>query len=300
MNRKEKILRFINTAGNGIELGPSFNPIAPKKEGYRVEIIDHLSREQLVEKYRGQRVNLENIEEVDFVWQGENYTELTGKRKYYDWIIASHVIEHTPDLIGFLKNCAAILKDDGVLSLVVPDKRYCFDHYRPLTGIAKIIDSHFQKNERPTAGAVAEYFINAVANAGNIFWSSTAPENFRFIHSLAEVQKLMGTVVQEKTYIDVHAWCFVPHSFRLIIQDLFGLGFIPFQELGFYPTEGHEFYITLGRQGKGLDRSRLEMVQMIESELMARGPLLVRSRRRIKGLLKRFIPPFIRRFPGAR
>jgi 2-polyprenyl-3-methyl-5-hydroxy-6-metoxy-1,4-benzoquinol methylase len=147
MNRKEKIIRHINKYGYGIEIGPSHNPIAPKKEGFKVHIVDHLNREQLIAKYKEHHVNLENIEEVDFVWQGGNYLELTGKSKYYDWIIASYVIEHTPDFIGFLNSCDAVLKDEGVISLVVPDKRYCFDHYRPITGISKILDNHFLGNK---------------------------------------------------------------------------------------------------------------------------------------------------------
>ena len=79
MNRKEKVLRHINKNGHGIEIGSSYRPVAPKKEGYKVHIIDHMSREQLITKYKDHHVNLENIEEVDFVWRGDNYWELTGK-----------------------------------------------------------------------------------------------------------------------------------------------------------------------------------------------------------------------------
>ena len=168
MNDNKKVLRYINKNGQGLEIGPSHNPVAPKKEGYKVDIIDHMNREQLITKYKDAQVVLENIEEVDFVWQGENYSELTGKKKFYDWIIASQVIEHTPDLIGFLNDCDAILKDDGMISLVVPDKRYCFDHYRPITGLSKIIDSHYQKNKIHTPGTVAEYYLNVVSKAGTI------------------------------------------------------------------------------------------------------------------------------------
>ncbi len=147
MNRKEILLLRINEDGHGIEIGPSYNPIAPKRDGYKVHIIDHMSREQLIDRYKTHPVDLNNIEEVDFLWRGEDYRSLTGKNKYYDWIIASHVIEHTPDLIGFLNDCDTILKDDGVISLAVPDKRYCFDHYRPITGLSKIVDSHFLGNK---------------------------------------------------------------------------------------------------------------------------------------------------------
>ena len=267
MNRKEKVLRHINKNGQGVEIGPSHSPVAPKKEGYKVHIIDHMSREQLIAKYKDHHVNLENIEEVDFVWRGENYSELTGKDKYYDWIIASHVIEHTPDLLGFLNDCDTILKEDGVISLAVPDKRYCFDHYRPITGISQIIDSHFQKTIIHTPGTVAEYYLNVVSKAGNIAWDSNATGRYSFVHSLEDALQGMKSALNKNAYLDVHAWCFVPHSFRLIVHDLFRLGLIPFQEVGFFQTEGCEFYVTLGRNGQGINRSRLEILDIIESEI---------------------------------
>ena len=270
MNRKEKALHYLDPSGFGIEIGPSYGPMAPKKEGYNVHIIDYLNREQLIAKYKAWDVSpesLENIEDVDFIWRGGSYSELTGKSKYYDWIIASHMIEHTPDLIGFLKDCDSILNENGVISLVIPDKRYCFDHYRPITGISKIIDSHILKNHLPTAGAVAEFYLNRVSKSGNIAWDTNTLGEYRLLHSLEEAYREMIGVISEKKYVDTHMWCFVPHSFRLIIQDLFDLGFIPFRELGFFPTEGCEFHIALGRNGKGIDTPRLEILETIELEL---------------------------------
>lgn len=267
MNREEKILRHINKNGLGIEIGPSHSPIAPKNKEYKVHIIDHMSREQLIAKYKNHGINLNKIEEVDFIWQGESYSELTGKTKYYDWIIASHVIEHTPDLIDFLKNCETILKDDGVISLVIPDKRYCFDHFRPITGISNIIDSYYQKNKINTPGKVAEYYLNVVSKGGSIAWDSNTNGDYKFIHSLENALQGMNFVLNQKEYLDVHAWCFVPSSFRLIIHDLYNLGLIPFQEVEFFPTVGCEFYITLSQMGRGINKSRLEMLDMIESEI---------------------------------
>ena len=104
-NRQQKILHRIKVDGYGIEIGPSHRPITPKKEGYKVHIIDHASQADLIEKYTSHKVNVDNIEEVDFVWNGQSYKDLTGQSKFYDWVIAAHVIDHTPDFIGFLKKC---------------------------------------------------------------------------------------------------------------------------------------------------------------------------------------------------
>ncbi len=295
MNREEKILQYIDKNGSGIEIGPSHNPIAAKESGYNVQIIDHMTREALLVKYKDHGVNLNNIEEVDYVWQGESYLELTGKPDHYDWIIASHLIEHTPDLIGFLQNCDTILKNNGVVSLVVPDKRYCFDHFRPITGLAKIIDSHISKNTIHTAGTVAEYFLNVVSQSGEIAWSTKSKGEYELVHSLEEARQGMKSVINDKSYLDVHTWCFVPHSFRLIINDLFQLGLIPFQEVGFSPTNRSEFYITLGRNGKGLSKSRMQMLRIIESEIAGKAntvsdfnTIRQNSEKLITRLVKRF------------
>jgi hypothetical protein len=42
--------------------------MAPRKEGHKVHIIDHLSREQLTANCKDNFRNIENIEEIDFVW----------------------------------------------------------------------------------------------------------------------------------------------------------------------------------------------------------------------------------------
>jgi predicted SAM-dependent methyltransferase len=267
MNGKDKVFAHIDKSGFGLEIGPSYNPLAPKKEGYNIHIIDHMSRDLLIEKYRDHHVNLENIEEVDFVWSGENFEDLTGKSKFYDYIIASHVIEHTPNLIGFLQNCDSVLKNNGVVSLVVPDKRYCFDYYRPISGISKIIDSHYNNCNIHTPGSVAEYFLNVVSKSGNIAWNHDFSGEYCFVHSLADASNGIKSVTQDMAYLDVHAWCFTPSSFRLIIHDLFSLDFIPFQEVCYFETDGCEFYVTLGRNGQGITESRLKLLENIELEL---------------------------------
>ncbi len=268
MGRREKILPYIDKNGRGVEIGPFFRPVAPKKEGYNVHVIDVLSRDQLVSKRPADR---DRIEEVDFIWKGESYAELTGKKKYYDWIIGSHVVEHTPDLVGFLNDCDAILKDDGVLSLAIPDKRFCFDYFRPVTGLSKIIDSHYQHNRAHTPGTIIEFRLHRVRKAGKNSWNSSFAGKYNFTESLEDdIGNLYASAINEPEYRDCHAWCFVPHSFRLIVHDLFSLGLIPFQEVSFSPTETSEFYITLGRKGKGINKSRLEMLKIIDSECRVR------------------------------
>ena len=78
-SREEKVFHLLDKKGAGLEIGPSHNPIAPKAKGFNVHILDHASAAELRNKYQGHGVNLDNIEEVDFVWHGEPFSELIGK-----------------------------------------------------------------------------------------------------------------------------------------------------------------------------------------------------------------------------
>ena len=267
--RAGKILKHVQREAWGVEIGPSYGPLAPKREGYRVHVIDHLNREQLIEKYRSHGMPVDNIEEVDFVWHGEPYAELTGHPHYYQWIIGSHLVEHTPDLIGFLKNCADILRADGVLSLAIPDARFCFDHFRPLTSLGSVIDAHLGGRVMQTPGTVCDSKLNAVSRGGRIAWSAGASGSYGFVHTMEEARALLAKSRAQSEYIDTHAWCFTPSSFRLLIQDLHELGLSPFQECAFFPTEGCEFYMTLGLQGNRPKLDRLDLLQTIRREVNA-------------------------------
>src|SRR5690554_6470647 len=82
-DRRAILLSMLDRDGRGLEIGPSHNPVAPKREGFRVEVVDHADRATLVGKYRGHGVDVDLIEDVDFVWSGESYAELTGQSSHY-------------------------------------------------------------------------------------------------------------------------------------------------------------------------------------------------------------------------
>jgi SAM-dependent methyltransferase len=266
------MLSCLDVAGRGLEIGPSHNPVAPKRAGFRVDIVDHCDREGLLRKYEPHGIDLNLIEEVDFVSTGGSYAELTGHAKYYDWVIASHVIEHLPDLVGFLNSCDEVLKDGGVLSLAIPDKRYCFDRFRALTGIAQLVDAHLGSHRNHTPGRVVDYFLNVVKLGGNIAWDAAEAarrslHEVEFVHGLADAKSGMKAVIEQDAYLDIHAWCFTPSSFRLMMGDLHELGLTPLRELRFHGTVGNEFYMALSRNGDGHGQERKSLVREIEIEV---------------------------------
>ena len=126
--RAQVLLAPVPRGGRIIEIGPSFSPIAPKSEGWNTVSIDHLTKDGLVAKYNGEPfVDVARIEPVDFLWVSGPLSNAVPKTLHgsFDALVASHVIEHTPDLIDFLDSATTLVKYDGVVVLAIPDKRYC-------------------------------------------------------------------------------------------------------------------------------------------------------------------------------
>jgi predicted SAM-dependent methyltransferase len=271
--RQEVILSMIDAGGLGLELGPSHAPLFPKSQGYRVHTLDHCSKDDLVARFRAEGLDVSRIEEVDFVWNGEPYAELTGHRHQYDWVVASHVVEHTTDLVGFLQDCSSILKDGGILALVVPDKRFCFDCLRATTSLAQVIDAHHAPSRsRHSKGALAEALLNVALRDGQNAWCDTdLPINrYRFVSNLEEAT---ASQRDEQPFRDIHRWCFTPTSMRLLIQDLHDLGYSDLLECHFRAVGRGEFYVFLNRTGQGLSLSRLEALVRIRQEELIPTPV---------------------------
>ncbi len=268
MDRNTKLLQGLDLSADGIEIGPSFAPLAPKSAGFRTTVVDHASRSELVSKYKGHSVDTSRIEEVDVVWKAGTLAEAVQRRGEFHWILASHVIEHVPDLIGFLNDCDEVLNDRGILSLAVPDRRYCFDYYRPPSSLSSVIDAHVAHHNKRmrTPGTVAEHFLNAVLSDNAIAWSRGRMGALSFAHQPAQARELMEVAMSSSEYIDCHAWVFTPSVFRLLVADLNTLGFIRLRETQFYDSQGCEFIIGLSRKGEGSGLDRIDLLERVRRE----------------------------------
>lgn len=260
--RRDNLLYFINPAGKGLEVGPSFSPIAPKSQGYDVEVVDHATAEELRDKYRDQGVDLDAIEEVDHIWTGAPLTELLGGQPRYDYIIASHLVEHLPDLIAFLADCERLLRPNGVLSLAIPDFRACFDLFRGPSTTGDILQAHYEQRRRHTPGTIFDHFANSVYREGRPSWPLQSEATLQFAHGFEDAQRMLERARGSEDYLDVHAWRFTPSSFRLLMQDLRALNLIAMQEVGgFLSTEGAEFLVSMQVGHHNTEASRLQLAQ---------------------------------------
>jgi len=246
-----------------LEIGPSYNPIVPKSDGFDTTVMDHADTQAIVEKYQAWGVDTSKIEEVDFVGTDVGY--FAKNQIKFDLIVASHLIEHTGDIIGFLKDCEAALNEGGTIALIVPDKRYCFDKFRPLSSTGTAIDAHLYQRKRHV-GAIFDVYANFVRNKGEMAWSRGEPENLDFLHVPSQAVDALKNALNTSEYLDAHEWVFVPSSFRLLIQDLNIANYISVAEEQFYSTVGFEFLSMLRKNASSTAPSRTELVKSIRLE----------------------------------
>lgn len=267
MERSEFLRSLIDTTGTGLEIGPSYNPLLPKSAGYDVRIADYTDADGLREKYRDNpHVDVTRIEDVDFVLTDRGLAGTIGEGMQFDYIVASHVIEHTPDMLGFLKDCEALLRPAGVLLLAVPDKRHCFDVLHPWSSTGAVLQAHLDKRLCPTLGSIWDDRAYNAVRGDAIGWPIGGADPLRFFLDAAGALQAFAKDKTKGGYIDVHVWRFLPSSFRLIVDDLHALGQIQLREASFHDSVGNEFYATLSRSGGGPDVDRMTLARRTLSE----------------------------------
>ncbi len=255
LSRTEKIVSHVSREMKILEIGPSANPTLVRTDGWNVFSIDHLNAEGLREKYYSDPlVDTARIQEVDFVWQSGTLDTAIGSEHLgtFDCIIGSHVIEHFPDLLGFFLSAHRILKPQAILSLVVPDKRFCFDYFKPVALTGDVLEAHSERRTRHSGKTAFNGAAYGVRSGQQIAWSAGNTDLLSFVRGLNEGYEAFNAESDPSAmpYRDRHGWYFTPSSFRLIRLELAALGLISFEEISFFPTVGCEFFVTLQQTEK--------------------------------------------------
>ena len=110
-----------------LELGPLDNPTYLPAEG-GVFYFDVATKSELQQRHPQRHV--ERMVEVDYVLRADMTILDTIQDRRFDLIVGNHVVEHAPDLIGWLNQMDQLTVANGGLFLSVPDRRYTFDYYR--------------------------------------------------------------------------------------------------------------------------------------------------------------------------
>jgi SAM-dependent methyltransferase len=225
--------------------------------------LDHASTDELRAKYLTNALmaqHLDQIVDVDYVWKpGRTLAQVVGDDAPFDFVVASHVIEHIANPVGWLGQLAEILRPGGIVSLIVPDKRYCFDARRQVTTVAQWIDAHLRELDRPTFQQIYDHEANYAGEVDTVaLWDGLDPRHLRrddvddpdrFAYERCVAAAEGGE------YVDVHCSTFTPTSFLDLTLSLVHLDLLPFGVARVLPTEpgSFEFHVWLERFPDDID-----------------------------------------------
>ena len=261
MDRVREILKYVRKSDEGIEVSPYHSPLVSRSNGYRSISLDIFDAAELRRRAAAEPgipdAHVGRIEEVDLQGSAVDIAELVAARfggKRFDYVVSSHNLEHLPDPIRFLQGCEKVLTDGGVLSLAVPDRRYCFDFFRPVTELSEWLDAFHEKRKRPTAGQIFRGESLRSNLDGSGAWHPllaiipTPEENVESAYADWRSSMQDGAIPE---YIDIHCSAFTPASLELMLADLRFLGLIHFETLEISRPNGCEFYVHLRHSGGG-------------------------------------------------
>ena len=247
---RARILDLIDVAsGRGLEIGALNKPIITRGMG-QVEYIDRATREDLQAWYAADpTLDVEDIVHVDHVWTDRRLIDVVGGARTYDYLLGSHVIEHAPDLIGWLAEIAGVLADGGQAVFLVPDKRFTFDIDRRPSSGAELVDAHVRGLRRPDARQIFDnfqYFRDPATGANR---DGAQPSEAVLTESARNILALCRRIQASGEYIDAHCWVFTPKSMVELLDLMSRLDLLAFQIARLEPTEpgSNEFLLVLRR-----------------------------------------------------
>jgi SAM-dependent methyltransferase len=243
MGRIEKLRSGLDVRSmTGIEIGPLLQPVVMKSEG-DIIYIDHLDTELLKAKYADDpNGDTSKIVSVDVVWGSQSLLQAVGRR--VDYVIASHVAEHVPDLVGWLGEIAEVLRPGGTLRLTIPDKRFTFDIDRRETALTDVLTAYAVQARAPLPRAIIDVVLHDTTVDLTAVWDGRyQPEKRR--HDVAWAIKIARDAHENGTYRDVHCWVFTPAGFCRLLERLTFEGLVHYRCDAFYDTQRYELDFTV-------------------------------------------------------
>lgn len=229
-SRRDKILaNLVLRSLQGLEIGALDRPLVRLHEGNVINV-DHLDTEALIKKYANEpNINISDIAHIDGVWGSQTLQQCIGQDLKVDYVVASHVVEHVPDLISWLSEVRDVLKPEGHLRLAVPDRRFTFDHQRFVSRTHDVVDAFIRRTRRPLPRAILEHF-SLIRNViiDNIWSIPESPEYVALINPEIAIQLAIDSLFNG-TYHDTHCWVFTPLSFADLMIGISSINLLGFE-----------------------------------------------------------------------
>jgi glycosyltransferase involved in cell wall biosynthesis/SAM-dependent methyltransferase len=201
--------------GKGVEIGPSDNPV----KGVDTVLVDNKTN------FAGKHYRVDYVMEADNLYQFQD--------NQFDFLIASHMLEHFPNPIKALKEWYRVVRDGGILFIVVPQKGRTFDKYRSVTPLSHLIEDYEKKVGNPDPTHIDEWCNYSVpvieasqgdktALADHLDRSDLASKANSFWEKIEGFRSTLKQQVKDGTQIDIHFHTWERPEDMLALMDYLG------------------------------------------------------------------------------
>ncbi|MCT6879775.1 MAG: methyltransferase domain-containing protein [Commensalibacter sp.] len=248
--RKANLRRDIDfTTARCMEIGALNKPIIQPNEG-NILYADHLSIEGLKKQFAWDTtIKPEDLAPVSVIWQEKPLKDCVSGQ--FDYVIASHVGEHVPNLIGWINEIQEILKPNGELRLALPDGRFSFDAKRQLTRLSDLLAAWMKNLRCPDTHIVLDFALNKIDDSyAGLDLLNQDPSNLDRIKPqfpFSEVLMWGERTLDPNHYEDVHCWVLTPGHFAKLMLPLAQNDILKMACVSFVDTvaPGLEFIVNL-------------------------------------------------------
>jgi SAM-dependent methyltransferase len=247
--RRDKILAGLDLGSrDGVEIGALATPLVTKAEG-NIFYVDHAGTKDLRDIYHGhEAVDGDKIVDVDGIWGKNTLQDCIGKNRKADYVVASHVIEHVPDLITWLGEIRSVLRPNGTLRLAIPDRRFTFDYLRVETRIHDVLDAYLRRARTPLPRLILEHHhLTRRVDAKDAWRGTLDGADLERLGTLQNGLALARGALADGAYHDVHCWVFTPASFAGLCVELAANDLLDFACDYYFDTarDESEFFVSM-------------------------------------------------------
>lgn len=238
--RRAFILSRCATRQRGLEINPYHQPITDRTTHDVVYVDDRQNDDVAWQEWAREAAAGDRPPAVDAVWvPGVRLCDCLDHQPLF-YAVASHVMEHAPDPLGWLRNILDVLEPGGVIALMLPHRDRTMDARRQLTTFAEVVGWSLEKPVRPTPAQVMDFLTHALAADG-----------VSRHYNDAEAITFARRVADEGLHLDIHCTTWTPDSFRDVITRLVCNGLLDVDVDGphdsFPGSLGDEFAVFLRR-----------------------------------------------------
>lgn len=147
---RQEFLNLIDKDVDSLEIGAFHNPILT---GPRTKYFDVIDKQKLIIRAKGYGYDISKIPDLDYI---HPYSNLGVVKQKFDVIASSHNLEHIVDLISHFNQIEKLMNNRAKYFLIIPDKRYCFDHFKADTWLSDVLAAHFENKLKKKSSSFSQ------------------------------------------------------------------------------------------------------------------------------------------------